>query len=107
MKAMGMIGLLLAMGISGYLVMMQLKAGRTAGGVDTSGARGIQAAENAAKKAASTENLEAVRMVVRTFESMNGRWPASLEELRAAGLLESIPEGLDYDPQTGEVKKSP
>lgn len=106
MKAFGLIGLLLTMGIAGYVVMLQLKAGKTSGAVDTNSARGIQAAENAARKAASAENLDAVKLMVKTFETLNGRWPASLDELRTAGLLESVPEGLDYDPQTGEVKKS-
>jgi hypothetical protein len=34
----------------------------------------------------------------------HGRRPASLDELKEAGLIAIIPAGLSYDPATGEVK---
>jgi hypothetical protein len=105
MKAFGFIALILAMGISAWLVMMQLNAGKNS--PVTTDAHSIAAAENAAKRAVAADNLDNVRRLVRDFQAQNGRLPASLDELRTSGLIDKVPDGLTYNAETGEVAAAP
>ena len=54
-----------------------------------------------------TAQLISIRDAIRAFEALEGRWPASIDELRnASGFrIADLPEGYsyDYDPQTGKV----
>jgi len=52
-------------------------------------------------------NLKAIQNAIGNYHAMNDRYPASLEELVKAGLLESLPEGnFLYDPNTGAVSSA-
>jgi hypothetical protein len=76
------------------------KAAKEAGGGALT--RGRELADRAAGKIAGA-NVEMVKQAVSRFKEVNGRNPSSLEETVDKGFLESVPQGVSYDPATGEV----
>lgn len=63
--------------------------------------------QRALEKSESSEKAFQVRTVqdaVQRFRVDQGRFPASLEELREKGYLDRVPSGVTYDPATGAVQ---
>jgi len=52
------------------------------------------------RNAADEASLQAMQRYIRTYRALNGRYPESLEELRASGF---DPVLYDYDPRTGAL----
>ena len=68
----------------------------------------VHAGFQAGEKAKATVGLMALNKAVSAYQSQNGSLPASLEQLRAEGLVPEIPpaphgQKYHYNPQTGEV----
>ena len=64
--------------------------------------QGLQSSEQHAEAAASTANLENVRMAVEKWRNEKGSNPASLQDL-VPNYLDHVPGGVQYDPATGTV----
>jgi hypothetical protein len=62
-----------------------------------------QAAEAAARAKMGEAAVATVQQAVNGFRDLNGRFPASLQELVDKKLIDGIPPGLAYDPATGVV----
>jgi len=104
MKAFGFIALLLILGIAGYLM---IGSGHDANGIPTGELAQAQAAkgmEDRARAAMASVDLVALKTQVITFQSQKGRFPTSLDELKAAGFIDVVPAGVTYDAATGELK---
>jgi hypothetical protein len=105
MKAFGLISLLLVLGVAAYLMVGR---GPAAPGAPASSqldqAAGARAMEDKARDAMGRADLANLRTQISAFQMNHGRRPASLDELKEAGLIAIIPAGLSYDPATGEVK---
>ena len=98
MKAIGILSLMIALGIGAYITLNQQKSSGAAPG-DNTAKRTISKAKRIQAKAM----LVTVSSAIRTFEAQNERLPESLDELESEGFLDRIPQGLDYDPESGEV----
>ena len=56
------------------------------------------------RDAAEEANLQAMQRYIKTYRALNGRYPESLEDLRAAsGGSGFDPVLYDYDPRTGHL----
>ena len=103
MKAFGLISLLLTLGIVAYMMV-------GSGGPGPSAASQLAEAQNAkhmedsARRAMAGNNLDAVRASINAYHAMKNQWPASLDELKDGDFAVKIPDGVTYDPSTGEVK---
>ena len=53
--------------------------------------------------AVSTANLAQVRAAVQSFRGTEGRYPKDLQELVSKDYLSFVPQGVNYDPRTGQV----
>ena len=99
MKALGLLSLVLALGIAAWLTVKQQDAGepnRKAAEVAVQKANRVQA------KAA----LATVSSAIRLFKAQVGRLPVDLNELESEGFLDRVPQGLDYDPDSGNITLS-
>lgn len=67
----------------------------------------LQRAEDKARAAVSLDNLANVKSAVERFQGEKGHLPGSLQECVEAGYLEKVPQGLSYDPATGNVTAQP
>ena len=96
MRAFGFISLLITLGIIGYLMKNQSESA----GLNKATADGaMQGAERAANTAKLTELNNAVMTYHRTLE----KWPPNLEAVVEAGFINRVPNGMNYNPETGEV----
>jgi hypothetical protein len=102
MRAFGFISLLLTLGIIAFLMMKQQDPGT--GGTDPGTAR---ATELAAERAAGEASLSVVRAGIDAYHRTQEKWPPSLDAVVEAGFLNRVPDHLQYDPETGEVKLAP
>ena len=64
--------------------------------------QGKMAEEVAGAKMAQAA-VETMQQNVNGFRDLNGRFPASLQELVDKKMIDAIPPGLNYDPATGVV----
>ena len=96
MRAFGFISLLLTLGIIGYLMMGQTESA----GLNQATADGaLQGAERAAGQA----KLAEMKLAITTYHRSLEKWPPNLEAVVEAGFINRVPNGLNYDPATGEV----
>ena len=95
-KFIGLISILISVAIIGWLLKAQIE------GPDSSTNQPRRAVDIAAGAAANA-NLTLVRSGISTFESLEGRLPENLDEVKAAGFIESIPSNVVYDPESGKV----
>ncbi|MBI4688987.1 MAG: hypothetical protein HY754_01740 [Nitrospirae bacterium] len=56
-----------------------------------------------AQRAAETANLDAIRKTVRSYYTMNEKYPQSLDEIKDMLGSDIDVSRYDYDPQTGSV----
>lgn len=96
MRAFGFISLLLTLGIIGYLMMNQQDGEGT-------NAATAKTTELRAEHAANTAKLVELKTAVQTYHQAQEKWPASLDAVVEAGYINRIPDGMNYDPATGEV----
>ena len=99
MKAFGLISMLMTLGIIAFVLVKQV--GETSQGVPIAQAK---VEEDQARDAMAMAGEVQLKATIETFHDEKQRWPNSLEELRTAGLIETVPADVDYDPATGEVK---
>jgi competence protein ComGC len=108
MKAFGFVALLLVLGVAGYLMV-----GRGPGAAGATAASQLDQAaqakgmEDKARNAMGQADLAQLRTQITAFQAAKGRKPASLDELKDAGFIGSIPAGVSYDPATGDVTPGP
>lgn len=62
-----------------------------------------KAAEDVARSKMAQATVENMQQTVNGFRDANGRFPTSLQELVDKKMIDSIPPGLAYDPNTGVV----
>jgi Tfp pilus assembly protein PilE len=62
----------------------------------------LKADEQKAKAAAATANLGAVQEAINKYHAEKGTYPSSLQDL-APTYIDHIPDGLQYDANTGAV----
>lgn len=62
-----------------------------------------------AKAVRTQSDLTVIRQSIQVYEAENGRFPASLEEMRKRIQIPPAPEGFryEYDPATGEIDLAP
>ena len=105
MKAFGIVALLLVLGVAGYLM---VGSGPAAPGSPAMSqldqAAQAKGMEDKARNAMAQADLANLRTQVTAFQAAKGRKPASLDELKDAGLITNVPAGVSYDPATGDVK---
>jgi hypothetical protein len=105
MRVFSIIGLLFGAGLLAYFAMTQVNASKaSASAGDAASASALARSVDKAKQAVALENVESVRRAVNMFKAQENRLPESLEQLVAKGMLSKVPEGLTYDPSTGEVR---
>ena len=61
--------------------------------------------EQKAQQAVDDARIELIRRAVSSYNSALGKYPASLDELVQKGYIQSYPQGLKYDPATGQVSQ--
>jgi hypothetical protein len=98
MRALGFVSLLLTLGIIAFMLMKQ--TGEAQQGVSVVQAKVMEDKATDAMALASEVQL---KTVISQFHEEKQRWPASLDELKAAGLIDVVPGNVDYDPTTGEL----
>lgn len=64
----------------------------------------LQTSREKAEGANRDMQLRSVKDAVNRFRVDQGRLPGSLPELVERGFLDHVPEGIEYDPTTGEVR---
>jgi competence protein ComGC len=99
MKAFGLISMLMTLGIIAFVLVKQV--GETSQGVPIAQAK---VEEDQARDAMALAGEVQLKTSIDTFHDEKQRWPASLDELMTAGLIDHVPANVDYDPATGEVK---
>ena len=97
MKAFGLIALMLGLGIAAWLTVKQQKP------EGPSGQNTAKIAVSKANRIQAKAQLGGVSSAVNLFKVQEGRLPNSLQELADKEFLDRVPNGLDYDPETGEV----
>lgn len=102
MKALGLVSLLITLSIIGYMMMKQTQA---AGPEGTPSVDRAKMMEDKARAAVAQAGDNGLKAAIDNFKSDKQRWPDSLDELKTAGFIESVPGDMDYDPATGEVKR--
>ena len=65
-------------------------------------AHSLQRDEQKAQAAASTANLDVLRVAIEKYRSMKGSNPSSLQDL-VPEYIDHIPGGVQYDPASGTV----
>lgn len=98
MKAFGLIFLLAAMAIGGYLMI--------GAGTHEPNAPTPQNAQNLIEKAhvaVNVADLSSLKSVIDTYKAAKGALPANLEQLKDEGYIDRVPGGVSYDPATGAV----
>lgn len=98
MKAFGLITILFAMAIAAYLTLGPRNAPPEAGTPQNA-----KHLEDKAREAVAVTDLSSLKTVIDTFQASKERYPSSLQELKDLGYIERIPNGVNYDPQTGAV----
>jgi competence protein ComGC len=98
MKVFGLLSLLLTLGIIAFLMVKQLGDGGQ-------GLNPVQAKveEDQARDAMALAGEVQLKTTLEAFHDEKQRWPASLDELKADGLIEYVPANVNYDPATGEL----
>ena len=69
----------------------------------------LNAASGAKTKAIKTLDLASLNQAIQMFKVQEDRFPKSLDELIAAGLINKVPDApygmkIEYDPETGAVR---
>lgn len=98
MKAFGLILLLIAMAVSGYLMI--------GAGTHEPNAPTPQNAQNLIEKAhnaVAIADLSSLKSVIDTYKAAKGKLPDSLQQLKDEGYIDRVPGGVNYDPATGAV----
>lgn len=106
----GLLGLVLTVGIIGWLLV-----GGGSSSVPPGGAPGPRGAASpgyvgglidAKARAAASIALATLRQRLQQHRALNGRYPASLEELEAGEALPALPKGVTYryDAATGTIE---
>lgn len=98
MKAFGILAIFVAMIVSLFMF-LRPGAGPDAG-TPQNAPQLIQKAEAAVDKA----DLGSLVRVISAFQSEKERLPTSLEELKELGYIDRVPDGVIYDPATGQVR---
>lgn len=102
MRAFGFISLLLTLGIIGWLMMDQQKTGD--GDINAATAK---KAEEMATKMVMKDRIAMVQKAVETYKTDKEKLPASLQDLVAGDYLNQVPNGVNYNAETGEVTAAP
>lgn len=58
---------------------------------------------NTSKSTAAAINIDGARTAIRSYHTMNGRYPASIDEVKEIMGYKFRPEQYNYDPTTGEI----
>jgi hypothetical protein len=98
MKAFGLIILLVAMAVAGYLMI--------GAGTHEPNAPTPQNAHNLIEKAqnaVAVADLSSLKNVIDTYKAAKGKLPESLQQLKDEGYIDRVPGGVNYDPATGAV----
>ncbi len=107
MKALGLVGLLVVLGIAGWIMVGQGGPSAALGGGELAEASRAQAMEQSARNAVAEADLANLKTAVSAFQAAQGRLPGSLDELKDGGYIQSVPAGVRYDPATGAVTAVP
>jgi hypothetical protein len=67
----------------------------------------LQRAEDKARDVVGATNVSAAKNAVERFQGEQGRNPESLQEAVDKGYLDKVPQGVAYDPSTGQVTGTP
>lgn len=97
MKAFGILAVLIAMVVS---MVMFLRPGA---GPDAPTAQNAPQIIEKAEVAVAKADLGSLVRVISAFQSEKERLPASLDELKELGYIDRVPDGVAYDPATGQV----
>ncbi len=68
---------------------------------------GLQRAEDKARNVMHQDNAANARNAVERYRGENDSYPPSLQACVDAGYLEKVPQGVSYDPATGQVTETP
>ena len=96
----GLLALVIGVGLIAYLAF----GSKSPGGNSTPGV--IETSLNARTYAVAEIALAQVRSRIQQHQALNGRYPASLDELAKSGPLPALPPGMayEYNPATGAVE---
>lgn len=104
MKSLGLLGLLIVLGVAGWLMWGGPgHENSPIGGGELAQASRAQEMEDKARNAVAVADLSSLRSAVDAFQAAQGRLPHDLGELQGAGYIQTVPAGVNYDPSTGRL----
>ena len=65
---------------------------------------GLKSSEEKAAEAKDIANLAIIRSAISQFRGSEGRYPDSLQELVSKNFMDRVPQGINYDKETGTVE---
>lgn len=88
----------------GWFIYTQFKTEKKPDNTVTQYTENLKTSRDKADEAKDIANTAIVKSAIDQFRGTQGRYPDNLEELVTKGFISKVPQGIQYDKATGEVK---